>query len=257
MIPARDRVTLAVCQTLCLDGDLEGNLYRIERGLQQAKGAGAQLACFPESALIGWGNPAAHRLAPPIPGAWSERVCALAAKYELMVSVGLEEITEEGLYDSAILVSPAGEILLKHRKINNHFTDEVLIDPPYTDGRREDVGAVETGLGRIGVLICADTFWEDLLDRMTALKPDLLLVPYGWAAAQDKWPQHGELLRNLVQKVARTVGCPVVGTDCVGMMTSGAWAGWTYGGQSVVADAEGNVLALGKDREPDVVIVEV
>ena len=35
---------------------------------KDAKEQGAQIATFPESAILGWENPEAHRLAHPIPG---------------------------------------------------------------------------------------------------------------------------------------------------------------------------------------------
>jgi hypothetical protein len=75
--PARS-VKIAVCQTLCIDGDREANFRRIENALEQAKAGGAQIACFPESVILGWENPDAHRLATPIPGEDSDRLARLA-----------------------------------------------------------------------------------------------------------------------------------------------------------------------------------
>ena len=51
----------ALCQIVCLDGDRQGNFVRIENGLKDAKKADARLACFPETAILGWINPAAHK----------------------------------------------------------------------------------------------------------------------------------------------------------------------------------------------------
>jgi len=48
-----------------------------------------------------------------------------------------------------------------------------------------------------------------------------------------------------------------IGTDLVGMITHGPWTGYIYGCQSVVADSKGKILAVGADRDSDVVIVEV
>ena len=112
-------------------------------------------------------------------------------------------------------------------------------------------------LGKIGVMICADTFRAGMLADMARLQPDLLLVPYGWAAQEEEWPEHGNSLTELVQKVARTVDCPVIGTDLVGAMTNGPWRGRTYGGQSVAVDRDGTVLAKGRDRDRDIVMVTV
>ena len=245
---------VAVCQTLCLDGDLEGNLHRIETALGLASEAGADIACFPETAFLGWVNPDAHRRAHPIPGAWSAHIVDAAAQHDIMMAVGLAEKDGDRLYDSAILVDRDGELLLKHRKIN---TLTHLLDPPYARGSENDISVAMTTFGKIGLLICADTFVEGLLSRMAALEPDLLLVPYGWAAESHKWPQHGEKLTEVVSHAAVTVGCPVVGTDCVGLISHGPWTGHTFGGQSVVTDAKGELLAIAKDREPDIILVDL
>lgn len=41
------------------------------------------------------------------------------------------------------------------------------------------------------------------------------------------------------------------------MMTHGPWKGQTFGGASVVADASGQVLALLRDRDVEVRVVEL
>ncbi len=58
-------VHVAVCQILVIDGDREGNFRRIEYALETAKASHADIAAFPESAILGWENPDAHRLAGP------------------------------------------------------------------------------------------------------------------------------------------------------------------------------------------------
>ena len=92
---------------------------------------------------------------------------------------------------------------------------------------------------------------------MKALNPDLLLIPYGWAAPEDDWPEHAKNLENIVAKVASSVGCPVVGTDLVGEITKGPWTGQVYGGQSVAVDQDGNVLARALDRDRDIKVFEI
>lgn len=243
---------IAVCQIFALDGDREGNFVRVENAMVEAKEKGAQIACFPESIVLGWENPDAHRRAFPIPGSDSDRFCQLAKKYSIYLCIGLDEKEGENLYGSALLIDNEGNILLKHRKTN---VLPELMTPPYSVGK--EIQAVNTPLGRIGLLICADTFVEDNLHRMAELKPDLVLVPYGWAAAEDKWPDHGKELHQTVSNAAKAIGAPVVGADLVGEITHGPWTGQVYGGQSVVADKQGTILAIAKDRDRQVLIVEL
>ena len=49
----------------------------------------------------------------------------------------------------------------------------------------------------------------------------------------------------------------MVGTDLVGLITNGPWTGFTYGGQSVVVDGEGEVFAILRDRDVEVRVLDV
>jgi len=240
----------AICQIFCLDGDRRGNFIRIENAIREAKDAGTDIACFPETALLGWINPDAHKRACPIPGEDSDRLCRLAGDYDLHLCIGLAEKEGRRLYDSAVLIGNKGNILLKHRKINL-LTE--LMNPPYTPC--ESIDAVETTFKKIGLLICADTHDSKILKRMAALKPNLLLVPYGYVATEDKWPGHGKELEKVVTNTALKTGAFVIGTNLVGEITKGPWKGRIYGGQSVAADRTGRVVSVAKDRDRDIQII--
>ena len=247
-------VRLAICQILVIDGDREGNFRRIEYALDQAQAQQAQIAVFPESSILGWENPDAHRLAATIPGKDSDRIAALARKHGLMIAIGLDENDGDKLYDAAILVDKTGKLLWKHRKIN---VLPELMTPPYSQGRPEDIGVVDTEFGRIAVLICADTFTDAFVERLKSLRPDLMLVPYGWAATNDQWPEHSKELEALVERRAAQVQCPMAGVDLVGEMTHGPWTGWTYGGSSFVADGTGRILVTARDRDTDTRVIDL
>ena len=243
---------IAMAQILCVDGESDDNRSRVGTAIIEAVEKGAQLVTFPETVLFGWVNPVAWEEAQPIPGRDSDFLCRLAKKYGVWLSIGLEEKEGDQLYDSALLIDDQGQIVLKHRKINV-ITE--LMDPPYTAGNQ--VQAVETPFGKVGMLICADTFKPEVLDQMKAIDPDLLLVPYGWAAPESDWPQHGQALENTVRHAAQTIGCTIVGTDLIGTMSQGPWKGFQYGGQSVAITATGQILAKGPDRLPQILLLEL
>jgi len=247
-------IKVAICQILVIDSDREGNFRRIEYALADAKAQGAQIAAFPESSILGWENPEAHRLAEPIPGADSKRIQDLAKKYNVMIAIGLDEKDGDRLYDSAILIDRQGKLLWKHRKIN---VLPELMTPPYAQGRPDDINVVETEFGRIAFLICADTFTDAFFERVKQLKPDFMIVPYGWAAKPDEWPEHAKELEKIVSKRAKELDCDVVGTDLVGFMSAGPWKGYTYGGASVVISASGDVVAKLRDRDIETRVVEI
>jgi predicted amidohydrolase len=250
---AEERVVkIAVAQIFCLDGDRSGNLVRIENAVKKAKAEGADLVAFPESCLFGWVNPDAHQRACPIPGEDSDILSGFARRHKIFIHIGLDEKEGENLYGAAILIDDEGKILLKHRK-NNVLAE--LMTPPYTPG--SGVCSVATKLGRIGVMICADSFRTNLLEQMRDLKPDYVLIPYGWAAKESQWPDHGLELKKTVQKAAKAIGRPVIGTDLVGAISKGPWAGQVYGGQSVGVDGTGDILFVLKDRDVDLGLVKI
>ena len=86
---SENSVVIALCQTLCVDGDRKGNMTRIENALKQAANGGAQIACFPETAILGWVNPEAHELACAIPGGDTKALAAMAKKHGLWICCGL------------------------------------------------------------------------------------------------------------------------------------------------------------------------
>jgi predicted amidohydrolase len=249
-IHKKTKVTIAMAQILCIDGDRSGNFVRIENAIAEAKEKNAEIIVFPESAILGWENPEAHMRAFAIPGEDSNRLCQLAKKYGVFLCIGLDEKEGNKLYDSAILIDDQGKILLKHRKVN---VLKELMDPPYSSGEME-VKVAGTKFGNIGVLICADSFVDPLLTLMAEKKPELLLVPFGWAAPENAWPQHGQKLQELVKNVSQKIHCPVVGADLTGQISHGPWTGQLYGGQSVAFDPKKNIVINGKDRDRDIIV---
>jgi predicted amidohydrolase len=241
-----------MCQIFSLDGDRSGNFVRIENAIAQAKDAGADIICCPETVILGWVNSDAHQRAHPIPGEDSDRLCELSKKYQVHLCAGLAEKDGPNLYDSAVLIDDKGQILLKHRKMNI-LTE--LMTPPYTAGNQ--VNTVETKFGKIGLLICADTHKDKFLNRMAALKPNLLLVPYGYAELENKWPAHGKQLEKVVKKAARKTAAPVIGTNLVGEITKGPWKGRIFGGRSTTSDKNGKTIAIAADRDRDIKIVSI
>jgi len=106
-------------------------------------------------------------------------------------------------------------------------------------------------------MICADAFHENLQESMKTQSPDLLLIPYGWAAPEKVWPEHGQELMKVVVNAAVKINCPVVGPNLIGEISHGPWKGQVYGGQSVAFDPKNNKMVVGKDRENDLVIITI
>ena len=131
----------------------EENLDRAAGLVREAAANGAQICVLPECGDLGWGNGNAETLAQPIPGPVSHRLSRMAQENRVMLAAGLTEREGDALYNTALLFSDTGALLLKHRKINILTGVEGL----YTPGT--SLSCVDTPLGRIGLLICADNLW--------------------------------------------------------------------------------------------------
>ena len=249
-----EKIKIALAQVKCIDSDLEGNFNRIKALVVRARSEEAKMVFFPETVDLGWANTEAHRLAGPVPGPFSQRISLLAKEHDIWIGIGLCEKEGDKLYDTAVLIDPEGEIVLKHRKINLLAW---LMDPPYTPGKAADIKAVDTPLGRVGLLICADSFKEEFLEAMARQKPDLVYIPYGWAYPKDGWPEHGFQLIKTVQKAARYIGAPVIGPNLVGEITHGEWKGRTFEGLSTAASATGMLIVQGRWNREDLIVVEI
>jgi predicted amidohydrolase len=224
----------------------------MEVAVDRARDLPVDIVCLPETVFYGWVNPEAHTRAQPIPGEDARILCELARTRGVYLCAGLEEKEDDNLYDSALLIDREGQILLKHRKI---ILLSELMTPPYAPGH--GVQVAETKFGKIGVLICADTHEREILEQMASLKPDLVHVPYGYAAPEEAWPEHGKQLERVVKNAAQVIGAPVIGTNLVGQITHGPWQGQTYEGHSVAADPRGRILGTGFDFVDTNIILEV
>ena len=245
---------VALCQIEVISGDRVGNFSRNEAALSEAKHQRADLAVFPESAILGWICPAAHDLAHPIPGEDSDRLCQIARDHAVAMIIGIDEKSGDQLYDSAIAIDSDGRIIAKHRKFN---VLPELMDPPYATGEPNSFAIAEFDFGRVALVICADTFIEATIQRINTAKPDLLAVPYGWVADPKAWPQHGERLHELIIRLAKELNCPVVGVDAVGIIADGPWAGRKLCGASLAANREGAPITAPTFGAPTTVTVEM
>jgi nitrilase len=157
--------------------DREATLDRLEQLAAEAAGNGAELVVFPETfipvypssrwakAFAGWQDDGAKRVFAQLAqnsvavGSPSERrIGAAAQELGVWLVTGVNEVEPERpgtIYNSLLYHSPAGELVLHHRKLvpTNH---ERLV---WGQGDGRGLHAVETGFGRVGGLIC----WENYM----------------------------------------------------------------------------------------------
>ena len=177
-MPSESRsLTLAVVQKSPVFLDLSASLDLLEASCAQAAEAGATLVVFGESWLCGypawmdhcadgalWGHGPVQELyarmleqGVTLPGPAFTRLCRAAKQNRITLAVGLNEAVGKGagqgtLFNSLLILSPKGEVLVHHRKLVPTFNEKLLYG--FGDGKGLVSGIAP--FGRVGGLIC----WE-------------------------------------------------------------------------------------------------
>ena len=239
---------LGMAQMLVEGGAVEQNLARATRMIEQAAEQGCRVVVLPECLDLGWTDPSARNLAQAIPGPNSEALCRAARRAKIYVAAGLTERDGDQIYNAAILISPEGEILLKHRKINIMDIAQDL----YATG--DCLGVARTPLGTIGLNICADNFPNSLVigHSLARMGAQILLSPSAWAMPanhdNDQEP-YGDLWRGSYTTLTNLYDMTIVGVSNVGWLRGGPWQGYKCIGCSLAVGPGGTILSQGSYGE--------
>ncbi len=238
-------------QILVEGGAAERNLRRATDMIGAAAEKGCSVVLLPECLDFGWTHPSARSQSKPIPGPYSDLIATAANESSIYVVAGLTEMCGDRIYNSAVLISPEGEILAKHRKINVLDIAQDL----YSIGNILSV--VETPLATIGLNICADNFPISLAfaQSLARMGCNLLISPCAWAVDAEydnaKNPYGGTWTRGYCL-LGKLYDMTVVGVSNVGWMTGGPWKGRKCIGSSLAVGPGGKILAhgpFGEDAE--------
>ncbi|HEC62451.1 MAG TPA: carbon-nitrogen hydrolase family protein [bacterium] len=237
--------SLALVQMHVEHGKKLRNLDHACEMISEAAKAGAQVILLPETMPSGWTHSDTARLADRIPGGKTCRVLRKVARWhKVYICCGLAEKDGGQVYNSAVLVDPKGNLLLRYRKLNEMDIGHGY----YAQGDRLSVA--HTPLGTFGVHICADAGAKDwaLSRALGYMGADIILSPSCWAVPADhdneKEP-YGATWRNNYIPVAREFKIWIAGASNVGWLTSGPWNGYKCIGCSLVIDPDGKEIIQG------------
>jgi predicted amidohydrolase len=226
-------------------GDVDANLRTALRMVAAAARAGAQVVLLPEALDTGWTHPSGPVLADAVPsGRVCAAVCDAAQEHGLYVCAGLTERAGPRVYNAAVLVSPEGQVLLHHRKLNELEIGHDL----YDQGDR--LAVARTPLATFGLMICADgAVRGQIVTRALGLMgADVVLSPSAWAvqAGHDNARHpYGGMWRENYGMAARDFRMWIAGCSGVGRINGGPWKGHSCIGCSLVVDPRGEPVLVG------------
>jgi predicted amidohydrolase len=198
-----------------------------------------RLIAFGETAF-GWyfkaGDATYQRtVAEPIDGTSVSLMRALARQHHVYLSFGFAELAEGKLYDAAVLIDDAGEIIAHHRKSNFVPMDDAS---GFTRGEKKLTTAFIDGI-KVALLVCAD-FNELLYQEGVQADPEIEVVLLPQASA------------GLTTRTVRTSPFPYKGAWLLAPQRLGLENGDRYHGSWIV-DPNGAVPAEANGVDEDVI----
>lgn len=248
-------------------GNREDNIAKLTENISRSAAGGAELIVLQELHnglyFCQTEDTSVFDQAETIPGPSTEYFGQLAAQHKVVLVLSLFEKRAPGLYhNTAVVIEQDGSIAGKYRKM--HIPD----DPAYyekfyfTPG---DMGfhAIETSVGKLGVLVCWDQWYPEAARLMAMDGADLLIYPtaIGWESSdseaekkrqQDAWVtvQRGHAVAN---------GLPVIACNRTGYEAdpSGVTGGIQFWGHSFVAGPQGELLALAPALDETILFADI
>ena len=234
-------------QLLVEGGEPDRNLKRAGKMLEEAAEKSCRLVLLPECLDLAWTHPSAKTEAQSIPGPYSDILCKLAQTHNLYLCAGLTERSEDKVYNTAIFISPEGNILLKYRKINVLTVAQDI----YSIG--QTLSVVKTPFGVVGVNICSDNYIDslDIGHTLARMGAQIILSPSSWTV--DYSTVEGDILYGKkwlkpYQTLAVAHDLIVVSATAVGVIVGGVYEGKKMVGCSLAVNKNG-IIAEGKYNE--------
>lgn len=230
------QTVLVACQQIApVVGDLEGNRRLTSNAIADAIAAGSQVVVLPELATSGYvfeSAEEARSCAEPADGPTLRSWTQEASRGDAVVVGGFCELGDDGLlYNSAALVDGTGVVAV-YRKIHLWDREKLFFEPGL-----ECAPVVETRFGRIGVQICYDLNFPEVVRGLALARADLVVLPTN----SPRFPRpEGERPMEIVLAMASAHTNHVFFAMCD---RCGPERGVEWVGGSVVCDEWGWILA--------------
>ena len=234
-------IRAAVVQAGSILYDTEQTLAMAETLAAGAAAAGAQLAVFPEAfiggypkgedfgARVGSRTPEGRKLfrryfesAIDVPGPATERLGKMAREHGLWLVIGVIEREGGTLYCTVLFFAPDGTLAGKHRKLMPTAMERLI----WGFGDGSTLPVIDTGLGKIGAVIC----WENYMPLLRAAMYGKGVQLYCAPTVDDRetWPV-------TMRHIALEGRCFV--------LSACQYVSGTIGGGSLIVNPMGQVLA--------------
>ena len=229
-------IQAAAIQFKVTQGDVDANLAYVRKALARAADQGANLAVLPEMWSSGFSYKNLNELALRTAGI-VEELLELSRELKLVICGSMPEPNGDKVFNT-VFVMDNGILAGTYRKL--HLFSLLGEDKAFDGGDRWL--AVDTSIGKIGVIICYDLRFPELSRRLALEGARIICVPAQWPKPrQEHWRTllRARAIENQLFVVACNA-CGVIGKlDLFGM--------------SMVIDPKGEVLAEGGEEPCEII----
>ena len=223
-------VKVAAIEFRAIPSDKALNQRRLFTLVSQAAANEAKIIVLPELCTTGLNilsREEAMTLAETIPGPSTAAFASLARRHQLHIILGLAETDSAGqkFYNSQVVIGPDGRVAGTYRKMH-------LFGPDLHWAQKGDLGyqAVATKWGRIGLGICCDINYWELMGFLSGNQVDIFAFSTNWVGDELPFPYWSEMVAG-------------GGYHLVAANNWGDEGGIHFTGGSVIQSPNGSVLS--------------
>jgi N-carbamoylputrescine amidase len=233
--------------------DHAANVARGLAAVRTAAAGGARLVAFPELAFTPFfpcdrmeGGAPLDR-GEPVPGSTTDAFARLAAELGVVVVLNLYEREGDRAYDSSPVIDADGRVLGTTRMLHVAQMPCFWEQDYYTPGDH-GMPVYETAAGRIGVAICYDRHYPEVMRSLGLQGAEIVVVPQ--AGTVGEWPEglyEAELRVAAFQNGYFTALANRVGRE----------PAMHFAGESFVCDPAGRVIARAPAGEEAILFADL
>ncbi len=171
---------LGLCQ-MNVQKEKQANLLKAESMIREAAKRGAQMISLPEIFNCPYSNKFFREYAEDAEGQTVRLLSSLAKELSVyLIGGSIPEIADDKIYNASFIFDRQGQIIGKHRKVHLFDIDlkgGISMKESDTLTAGEQMTVVDTEFGKIGVAICYDVRFPELIRNMTLAGAKLIILP--------------------------------------------------------------------------------
>ncbi len=172
---------------------------------------------------------------------------AEARSAKLHLVVGLVETYGGQLYNSAVVIGPAGQVIGVYRK-------QCLWDFDHdTFCAGDTLPVFETVIGRIGALICSDARVPEIVATLASERAELIAMPTNWVNVAGGHAYYNPQPDYIIPTRCREFGLPFICANKAGQEDDVT----RFCGMTRIVDIDGSTLAEAEPADEAIVVAEV